>query len=55
MSYFVFLCCLFIYQPPRLGKRELICLLLITCNCVVAVRSGFLFLFVLGMGHVILL
>ena len=24
-------------QLPRLGKRELICLLLLTCNCVVSV------------------
>ena len=24
-------------QLPRLGKRELICLLLFTCNCVVSV------------------
>ena len=42
-------------QLPRLGKRELICLLLITCNYVVFVRRGFLFLWVLGMGYVILL
>ena len=41
-------------QLPRLGKRELICLLLFTCNYVVFVRS-FLFLWVLGMGYVILL
>ena len=40
---------------PRLGKRELICLLLFTCNYVVSVRRGFLFLWVLGMGCVILL
>ena len=52
---------LFIYmqtvvdQLPRLGKRELICLLLFTCNYVVFVRRGFLFLWVLGMGYVILL
>ena len=42
-------------QLPRLGKRELICLLLFTCNYVVSVLRGFLFLWVLGMGHVILL
>ena len=42
-------------QLPRLGKRELICLLLFTCNYVVSVWTGFLFLCVLGMGYVILL
>ena len=42
-------------QLPRLGKRELICLLLITCNYVVSVWRGFLFLWVLGIGYVILL
>ena len=42
-------------QLPRLGKRELICLLLFTCNYVVSVRRGFLFLWMLGMGYVILL
>ena len=42
-------------QLPRLGKRELICLLLFTCNYVVSVRRDFLFLWVLGMGYVILL
>ena len=42
-------------QLPRLGKRELICLLLFTCNYVVSVWRGFLFLWVLRMGHVILL
>ena len=42
-------------QLPRLGKRELICLLLFTCNYVVSVWRGFLFLRVLGMGYVILL
>ena len=42
-------------QLPRLGKRELICLLLFTCNYVVSVWRGFLFLWVLGMGFVILL
>ena len=39
----------------RLGKRELICLLLFTCNYVVSVWRGFLFLWVLGMGCIILL
>ena len=43
-------------QLPRLGKRELICcLLLFTCNYVVSVWRGFLFLWVLEMGCVILL
>ena len=42
-------------QLPRLGKRELICLLLFTSNYVVSVWRGFLFLLVLGMGYVILL
>ena len=42
-------------QLPRLGKRQLICLLLFTCNYVVSVWRGFLFLWVLGMGYVILL
>ena len=42
-------------QLPRLGKRELICLLLFTCNYVVSVWRGFHFLWVLGMGYVILL
>ena len=42
-------------QLPRLGKRELICLLLLTCSYVVCVWRGFLFLWVLGMGYVILL
>ena len=52
---------LFIYmytvvdQLPRLGKRKLICLLLFICNYVVSVWRGFLFLWVLGMGYVILL
>ena len=40
-------------QLPRLGKRELICLLLFACNYVVFVWRGFLW--VLGMGYVILL
>ena len=42
-------------QLPRLGKRELICLLLFTCNYLVSVWRGFLFLWVLGMGYVILM
>ena len=42
-------------QLPRLGKRELICLQLFTCNYVVSVWRGFLFLWVLGMGCVVLL
>ena len=42
-------------QLPRLGKRKLVCLLLFTCNYVVSVWRGFLFLLVLGMGYVILL
>ena len=42
-------------QLPRLGKRELICLLSFTFNYVVFVWRGFLFLWVLGMGYVILL
>ena len=42
-------------QLPRLGKGELICLLLFACNYVVSVWRGFLFLWVLGMGYVILL
>ena len=33
---------------PRLEKRELICLLLFTCNYVVSVWRGFLFLWVMG-------
>ena len=40
-------------QLSRLGKRELICLLLFTCNYVISVRRGFLFFCVLGMGYVI--
>ena len=36
-------------------ERELICLLLFTCNYVVFVWRGFFFLLVLGMGYVILL
>ena len=46
MSYFV-LYCLLLYmqgvadQIPRLGKKELICLLTFTCNNVVSVRKCF--------------
>ena len=36
-------------------ERELICLLLFTCNYVVSVLRGFLFIWVLRMGSVILL
>ena len=42
-------------QLPRLGKRELICLLLFTFNYMVSVWRGFLCLRVLGVGYVILL
>ena len=44
-------------QLPRLGKRELICLLLFTCNYMymVSVRVDFLFLCVLEMGYLVLL
>ena len=42
-------------QLPRLGKRELICLLLFTCNYMVPVWRGLLFLWVFGMGFIILL
>ena len=42
-------------QLPLLGKRELICLLLFTCNYVVFVWRGFLFLWVLGIGYIMLL
>ena len=42
-------------QLPRLGKRELVCLLLFTCEYVVSDWGGFLFLWVLGVGYVILL
>ena len=47
--------CILSVELPRLGKRELICLLYVTCNYVVSVRIGFLFLWVLGVGCVILL
>ena len=42
-------------QLPPSGKRELMCLLLFTCNYMVSVGRAFLFLWVLGMGYVILL
>ena len=42
-------------QLPGLGKRELSCLLSLTCNYVVSVQRGFLFLLVLGTGCIILL
>ena len=42
-------------QVPRYGKRELICLLLFTCNYVVSVWTLFIFLWVLGMGYLVLL
>ena len=35
-------------------ERELIFLLLFTCNYVVSVRRGFLFLLVLGIGYIFL-
>ena len=59
MSYFVFYCWLFICklyiadQLPRVGKRELICLLSFTCNYVASVRRGCLFFLVLWMDCVI--
>ena len=37
-------------QLSWLGKREIICLLSFTFNYVVSVRSGYLFLWVLGIG-----
>ena len=55
MLCFIFNCELFIDRLPRLGKRELIFLISLTCNYVVSVRRGFLFLLVLGIGYVILL
>ena len=42
-------------QLLRLGKRELVFLLLFTCSFVVSVLGRFLFLLVLGMGCAILL
>ena len=42
-------------QLPRLGKRELVFLLLFTCSFVVTVLGRFLFLLVLGMDCAFLL
>ena len=42
-------------KESKLGKRELICMLSFTCNYVVSVQRGFLYLLVLGIGYVILL
>ena len=42
-------------QLPWLEEREIIFLLSFTCNYVVSVRKGFLFLLVLEMGCVVLL
>ena len=55
MSYFVFYMQAVADQLPRLGKREVACLLSLTCNYVVSVRRGFFFLWVLGIGCIILL
>ena len=41
-------------QLPQLGKKELFCLLLFTCNYVVSVWRGFLFLWVLGLRYFIM-
>ena len=53
MSYFVFYCLAVADQLPTLGKRELIFLQSFSCNYVVSVWIGFLFLWVLGIGCVI--
>ena len=37
------------------GEERALCLLLFACGCVVSVWRGFLFLWVLGVGYVILL
>ena len=42
-------------QLPRLGKRANLSVVVVTCNYAVSVCRGFLFLWVLGMGYVILL
>ena len=60
MSYFVFFCWLVICKRKWInylgwGKRGLICLLWFTCNYVVSVGEVFFFLWMLGMGYVILL
>ena len=56
---FVFYCSYLLYavvdQLPRLGKRELVFLLLFTCSFVVSVSWRFLFLLALGMGCAFLL
>ena len=57
MSYFFsFVVYLYVSRSGSItsGKRELICLLLFTCNYVVSFRRGFLFLWLLRMGYVIL-
>ena len=55
-SFVVYLCVDDSGSVTSVGEeRELICLLLFTCNYVVYVWRGFLFLLVLGMGYVILL
>ena len=46
---------LYVNISGSITSVELICLLLFTCNYVVSVWRGFLFLWVLGMGYVILL
>ena len=43
------------HELPRLGKRELVFLLLFTCSFVVSVLGRFLFLLVLGMDCAFLL
>ena len=60
-KYLIFV--MFLYFSPAVSpiqiipnlETKLICLLLFTCNYVVSVWRGFLFLWVLGMGYVILL
>ena len=42
-------------QLLRLGKKELVFLLLFTCSFVVSVLGSFLFLLVLGMDYAFLL
>ena len=43
----------YIGSITSVGEGELICLLVFTCNYVVSVWRGFLFLWVLGIGCVI--
>ena len=52
-----FVVCLYVNGSGSIGSvwEELIVLLLFTCNYVVSVWRGFLFLWVLGMGYFILL